>query len=107
MASGSRVHEAQRYVNGLQATGGTEMLPALKLALTHQPHPDESHRLRQIVFITDGLVGNEESLFALLQRELHDTRLFTVGIGSAPNGHFMQKAAQFGKGTLHLCGFDQ
>jgi Ca-activated chloride channel family protein len=104
LASGSRIHEAKRYVNGLQATGGTEMLPALKQALAHQPNQEESHRLRQIIFMTDGLVGNEEALFSLLQRDLHDTRLFTVGIGSAPNGHFMRKAARFGKGTFTYIG---
>jgi len=103
-ASGSSIHEAQRYVKGLQATGGTEMLPALQQALAYLPNPEEPHRLRQIIFITDGLVGNEEALFALLHRDLHDTRLFTIGIGSAPNGHFMRKAAQFGKGTFTYVG---
>ncbi len=103
-ASGSRIHEAQRYLKGLQATGGTEMLPALRQALTRPSDSEESLRLRQIIFMTDGLVGNEEALFALVQRELANTRLFTVGIGSAPNGHFMRKAAQFGKGTFTYVG---
>jgi Ca-activated chloride channel homolog len=104
LASDSRVHEAQRYVNGLQATGGTEMLPALGQALVHIPNQEEPQKFRQIIFITDGLVGNEEALFSLLKRDLHNTRLFTVGIGSAPNGHFMRKAAQFGKGTFTYIG---
>ena len=73
-------------------------------ALAHIPHQEDSPRLRQIIFITDGLVGNEDAFFALLQRDLHHTRLFTVGIGSAPNGHFMRKAAQFGKGTFTHIG---
>ena len=103
-ASDSRIHEAQRYVNRLQASGGTEMLPALTEALSHQPDSAESHRLRQIIFITDGLVGNEDSFFRLLQQELYNSRLFTVGIGSAPNGHFMGKAAHFGKGTFTYIG---
>jgi Ca-activated chloride channel family protein len=103
-ASDSRIHDAQRYVKGLQANGGTEMLPALVQALAHIPHQEDSPRLRQIIFITDGLVGNEDAFFALLQRDLHHTRLFTVGIGSAPNGHFMRKAAQFGKGTFTHMG---
>ena len=103
-ASTSRIHEAQRYVNGLQATGGTEMLPALKRAFAHMPDHETSLRLRQVIFITDGLVGNEDTLFALLQRDLQDSRLFTIGIGSTPNGHFMRKAAQFGKGTFTYIG---
>ncbi len=104
LASGSRIHEAQRYVKGLKAAGGTEMQMALTHALSHEPNQEASHRLQQIIFITDGLVGNEEALFAILQQDLQDRRLFTVGIGSAPNGHFMRKAAQFGKGTFTYIG---
>src|SRR5690606_17516516 len=36
---------------------------------------------------------------------LGDARLFTIGIGAAPNSHFMRKAAQFGRGTYtHIGG---
>jgi Ca-activated chloride channel family protein len=106
-ASISRIQEAQRYINGLQANGGTEMRPALVQALAQTPNQEEQHRLRQIVFITDGLIGNEEGLFTLLQRNIGQNRLFTVGIGSAPNGHFMRKAAQFGRGTFTYIGTTQ
>ncbi len=104
LASRSRIHEAQRYVQGLKATGGTEMRTALAQALSQGSNQEASHRLQQIIFMTDGLVGNEEALFATVQRDLEDRRLFTVGIGSAPNGHFMRKAAQFGKGTFTYIG---
>ena len=104
LASGSRIHEAQRYLKGLKASGGTEMQTALAQALAQGPNEEPSHRLRQIIFMTDGLVGNEEALFATVQRDLEDRRLFTVGIGSAPNGYFMRKAAQFGKGTFTFIG---
>ena len=73
------------------------MRPALEMAL--RP-PETEGRLRQIVFITDGAVGNEDELFALVERELGNARLFTVGIGSAPNGWFMRKAAELGRGTF-------
>jgi Ca-activated chloride channel family protein len=56
--------------------------------------------LRQIVFITDGAVGNEEGLFELIEARLGGARLFTVGIGSAPNSWFMRKAAETGRGTF-------
>ena len=72
------------------------MRPALVQALAQTPNQEEQHRLRQIVFITDGLIGNEDALFTILERDIGQNRLFTVGIGSAPNGHFMRKAAQFG-----------
>jgi len=51
------------------------------------------------VFITDGAIGNEAQLFEEIENSLGDARLFTVGIGSAPNSWFMRKAAQFGRGS--------
>jgi Ca-activated chloride channel family protein len=56
--------------------------------------------LRQLIFITDGAVGNEEALFSLISERLGSGRLFTVGIGSAPNSWFMRKAAEAGRGTF-------
>jgi len=98
-ATPSNLRIAKRYVAGLKSTGGTEMRPAIAEAL-NSPH-SESH-LRQVIFITDGSVGNEQELFSLIERNLGDTRLFTVGIGSAPNGWFMRKAAEAGRGTFTL-----
>ncbi len=88
---------AESFVTGLSANGGTEMRAALELAL-YLP-PGESH-LRQIIFITDGAVGNEDELFKLIERKLGNGRLFTVGIGSAPNSWFMRKSAEVGRGTF-------
>lgn len=76
------------------------MAPALARALAGQgagPEPDRS-RVRQVVFITDGAVGNEAALFQQIRDQLGDQRLFTVGIGSAPNMHFMREAARWGRG---------
>jgi Ca-activated chloride channel family protein len=98
-ATPGNVAQAQRFVSQLEANGGTEMYPALRFAL-QSPAP-ESH-LRQIVFITDGAVGNEEGLFQLIDRQLQGARLFTVGIGSAPNSWFMRKAAEAGRGTFTI-----
>ena len=56
-----------------------------------------------MVFITDGAVGNEQQLYREITNHLGDNRLFTVGIGSAPNSWFMRKAAQFGRGShVHI-----
>ena len=96
-ATAANVEAARHWVLRLKADGGTEMAGALSFALGGRETPGV---LRQVVFITDGAVGNEDQLFKLIARKLGGTRLFTVGIGSAPNGHFMAKAAQFGRGTF-------
>jgi Ca-activated chloride channel family protein len=97
IATTGNVAVARRYLRGLSANGGTEMLPAISLALARQA--DATH-LRQVIFITDGSVGNEEALFGLIEAKLGNSRLFTVGIGSAPNSWFMRKAAEAGRGTF-------
>jgi len=89
-ADPSRIAAAKRFVRSLQANGGTNMQPALEFAL--QSAPAESY-LRQIVFITDGAVGNEEGLYQLIEANLGSSRLFTVGIGSA---------AEAGRGTFTI-----
>jgi Ca-activated chloride channel family protein len=100
-ASEKNLEAARRYVDRLRATGGTEMAPALHAALDA---PAREGYLRQVVFMTDGSVGNEDALFRLIQKNLGQSRLFTVGIGSAPNSHFMTKAAQLGRGSFTYIG---
>ena len=92
---------ARSFVLGLDADGGTEMFPALAAALKQ---PAETGRLRQVVFLTDGAVGNEQELFSLIDDRLGGSRLFTVGIGSAPNSYFMTKAAEVGRGSFTYIG---
>ena len=101
-ASEANIAKARRFITHLQARGGTEMYPALKDALS-QVSAREG-RLAQIMFITDGAIGNERQLFGLLKDELGRARLFPVGIGSAPNSYFMSRAAKFGRGTYVQIG---
>jgi len=92
---------ARMYVSNLNAGGGTEMMSAMREALKKT---DDTQRLRQVIFLTDGAIGNEDALFEYIRHHLGNSRLFTVGIGSAPNSHFMSKAAQFGRGTFTYIG---
>ena len=92
---------AMRYAASLSAGGGTEMLPALLAALAPRAGASGGrHVLQQVLFLTDGAVSNEEQLFSVIKARLGRARLFTVGIGSAPNSHFMTRAAEFGRGTF-------
>ena len=100
-ATAANLATATRYVGRIKADGGTEMLPAMRLALDGGEHPG---RLRQVIFLTDGAVGNEAELFAAIHDRLGDSRLFTIGIGSAPNSHFMREAARLGRGTFTYIG---
>ncbi len=98
-ANPTNIADALNFVKRLQANGGTEMRPALTRALDAPGF--ESH-LRQVVFITDGSVGYEDEMFSMIEEKLGNARLFTVGIGSAPNSWFMRKAAEAGRGSYTL-----
>jgi len=101
-AEAKTVELAKDWVAGLRANGGTEMRPALEAALSGGGA--DAGVVRQVVFLTDGSVANEDELLGVVRRRLGDARLFTVGIGSAPNGHFMTKAAELGHGTFTYVG---
>jgi Ca-activated chloride channel family protein len=96
-ANFANVKQARRYVQRLQANGGTNIGPALDAALGLQ---NDDELMRQVIFLTDGSVGNETALFDKIKQQLGRSRLFTIGIGSAPNSYFMRKAAQFGRGSF-------
>jgi len=98
-ANSANLVRARRYLESLRAEGGTEMAAAL---LTAFQQPSDPARLRQVVFITDGSVGNETELFEIIKQNLGAGRLFTIGLGAAPNGWFMRKAAEFGRGDYTL-----
>ncbi|MDD1780673.1 marine proteobacterial sortase target protein [Enterovibrio sp. ZSDZ35] len=100
-ASLSNIGLATHVVEQLNADGGTEMLSAIDAAFSIPTLPDA---LNQIVFVTDGAIANESELYTEINRGLGDRRLFTVGIGSAPNTSFMQRAALAGKGTFTHIG---
>ena len=97
LATGKERDKAIRYVRRLNSYGGTEMYPALKYALKN--FKSEKSVLKQLIFLTDGAVTQESKLFSLINRELKTARLFTIGIGSAPNSFFMSRAAELGRGS--------
>ncbi|MFT5542206.1 MAG: Ca-activated chloride channel family protein [Glaciecola sp.] len=96
--------DAFDFVSGLTANGGTEMHQALSMALQSKSDPK---LFKQILFITDGSVSNESRLMSLIENNLNGARLFTIGIGAAPNSYFMTEAAKSGKGSFTFIGDTQ
>jgi len=96
IATPDNLDKAIDFIDILKSDGGTNMAPALNLAMKD---PVEINFLKQIIFITDGSVGNEAQLFQQINNQIDNARLFTVAIGAAPNNYFMNKAALIGRGT--------
>jgi Ca-activated chloride channel family protein len=96
------IGRAKRFVSSLDASGGTIMAPAMQAALADDG--SEVGRLRQVVFLTDGAISNEYELFGVITAGLGRSRIFMVGIGSAPNAHLMSRAAELGRGSYTYIG---
>jgi Ca-activated chloride channel homolog len=97
------IRAAHAWVDGLEISGGTEILPALLHALKISESGDNSV-LKRVVLITDGAVGNEEEVFRAVEDHLGGTRLHVVGIGPAPNRWLMTELARAGRGTFESIG---
>ena len=79
----------------------------MKAALT-DPRAARREHLRQVVFLTDGAIGNEQQLFDTIAAMRGRSRVFMVGIGSAPNTFLMTRAAEIGRGTFtHIGSVEQ
>ncbi|HET6583560.1 MAG TPA: VIT domain-containing protein, partial [Nannocystaceae bacterium] len=101
-ANAARIDEALRFVDGLHAGGGTEMLAGAQLALGDDV---ARGRTRYVVFLTDGFIGNEPEIFAAARRLVREqakagrvARVFAMGIGSSPNHHLIKGLARAGSG---------
>lgn len=103
-ATPDQVALAKRFANGLEASGGTEMLPALKAALQDAAATGGVDTLRQVIFLTDGEVSNEQEMMAALGQDDGHSHVFFVGIGSAPNDYLMSRMANIGRGTYTHVG---
>jgi Ca-activated chloride channel family protein len=96
--------KAEAFIDATTARGGTDIHKAMYSALTMAVN---KIYLRQIVFLTDGAVGNEEEILKELQKILGKARIFTFGIGPSVNRYLLDKMAQMGKGTASYIMLDQ
>ncbi|MEC4986159.1 MAG: VIT domain-containing protein [Oscillatoria sp. PMC 1076.18] len=97
---------AIHYINQLQANGGTYMLNGIRAALNF---PAQSPgRLRSIVLLTDGYIGNENQILAEVQQELKPgNRLYSFGAGSSVNRFLLNRIAEIGRGTASIIRQDE
>lgn len=99
LVNAENIAAAHAWIDTLSADGGTEIEAALRTALAL---PETAGFVRQLVFVTDGAVGNEGQIYAALSQMRGSARLFTVGLGDAPNQAFLRKLAELGAGTSTL-----
>lgn len=87
--------QADHFIAQINARGGTEIAGAIGKALSQ---PRDPQRLRMIVFLTDGAVGNEDHVLQQLAAQLNEARVFAFGLGSAVNRFLIDRLAKLGRG---------
>ncbi|MGM3304390.1 VIT domain-containing protein [Anabaena sp. WFMT] len=94
------------YINRLNAGGGTQMLRGIQTVLNF-PVTDPG-RLRNIVLLTDGYIGNENQIIAEVQSRLQPgTRLHSFGAGSSVNRFLLNRVAEIGGGIARIIRDDE
>ncbi|MBE9187037.1 after-VIT domain-containing protein [Microcoleus sp. LEGE 07076] len=94
------------YIDKLQANGGTELLNGIQTVMNFPA--TETGRLRSIVLITDGYIGNEKEVLAGVQESLKPgNRLYSFGVGSSVNRFLIARLAEVGRGTSQVIRQDE
>lgn len=96
--------DAQAWLSRLRASGGTEMKTGILEALARL----RAESQRQVILITDGLIGFEhEVLDAISNRLPKGSRVHTVGVGSGVNRSLTLPAARAGRGVELVIGLGE
>jgi Ca-activated chloride channel family protein len=102
-ATSGNIEKGLAYVDAMNGMNGTNMLDGIHAALDL---PREPGRMRMVLFLTDGYIGNEAEIFKLLERDISDARLFSMGVGSSVNRYLLDGMARVGRGTVTYVGSD-
>jgi len=92
------VRKAREVLNAQHGYGGTEMMGAIRAALT--PSDSQDH-LRVVCFVTDGEVGNDLGIIGEIQKH-PNARIFSYGIGNSVNRFLITSMAKAGRGESEV-----
>lgn len=96
--------DALSWLAKLSAGGGTEMRSGILEALS----PLRKDAQRQVVLMTDGLIGFENEVVRTIVEQLPaNCRVHTVGIGSGVNRSLTSPAARAGRGVEQIIGLGE
>ena len=95
-ATRANIAAATAWLDQAYDGGGTEMERGILRSLDLPADPE---RLRLVLFLTDGFIGDEGTMFRLVKEHRKEARLFSLGIGEAPNRYLLEGLAEMGKGA--------
>lgn len=91
--------EAMNFINLQSGSGGTEMMKAIRAALVPGWEDQAAHPHRIVMFLTDGYVGNDQAILNEVQKHARTTRVFSFGVGNAPNRYLLDGMARAARGA--------
>jgi Ca-activated chloride channel homolog len=94
-ANQENVSSAINLLEQQRGSGGTELLAAIKQAMSL---PREANISRSIVLVTDGYVSGEQGVFDYIRNNLDQCNVFAFGIGTAVNRYLIEGVAKAGMG---------
>ncbi|NUQ61831.1 MAG: VWA domain-containing protein [Pirellulales bacterium] len=90
------VTKALNFTEGIRGSGGTYMLEGVKRAIDQ---PIDKERVRIVIMLTDGYIGNEAEIVEHVGKSCGDQiRFWAIGIGSSPNMFLIDGVARQGGG---------
>ena len=101
-ATAEGVARAMRFLEDYRCAGGTDIERGVEVALGL---PHDSGRRRVVAFMTDGRVTNESDVLRAIERGRGEARVFSFGLGGAPNRYLLSRMAKFGRGAVAYIGY--
>lgn len=98
------IRAALEYIDKENGGGGTELLPALRKALSLGGAESFS---RTFIIATDGYVEIEKEAFDLVKRSLGEANFFAFGIGTSVNRYLIEGLAHAGQGEPFIITREQ
>jgi Ca-activated chloride channel family protein len=92
------------YLDTLHGEGGTEMVQGIRAALGF---PEDPERLRVVMFLTDGFIGNETQILGEIRQKIGGARLYSFGVGSSVNRYLLENMALEGRGAVRYVRYDE
>jgi len=99
------IERALKFTRSLRGGGGTEMLKGIKMAINE---PLDLERVRIVIMLTDGYIGNEAEIIEEVGRRSGDQiRFWCIGIGQSPNRFLVDGMAKQGGGMGKVLGLNE
>jgi len=95
-ANAGNIERAVSFIDNQEGGGGTEILNALRKALSFPRSFEEMSR--SFVIVTDGYVNVEKEVFDLIRYNNDKANTFVFGIGSSVNRYILEGMAHVGMG---------